>query len=338
MRKLLLPMFFVLALFAFNKSMLHPELHQKWCSVCGMNLAKFYKTNHLVVLKDGKQMQLCSMHCLAQVYPHIKDKIAKIMVVDAKSGKFIPVQNAYYVVGSSVPGTMSMQSKIAFSSIDDAKAFQKKYGGKIMRFDEAFALQRKMFAKEQAKIAHKQKKMAMMGKILYKKHCKKVDGEFASLAKLKEHIVKNHLCNLQGKKLQAVALYLWQKQHKKHIHVPKDAKCPVCGMFVAKHPRWATMIVDEEGRKLYFDGVKDMMKYLQNHKFKRAYVSDYYSGEAVDATKAYYVLGSDVYGPMGKELIPFKSLQDAKSFLNDHKGKKILRFSQINKEVLQELE
>jgi nitrous oxide reductase accessory protein NosL len=50
---------------------------------------------------------------------------------------------------------------------------------------------------------------------------------------------------------------------------------------------------------------------------------------AIDGTKAYYVIGSDTYGPMGHELIPFKDLSDAKNFLKDHKGKKILKFQEI---------
>jgi nitrous oxide reductase accessory protein NosL len=33
---------------------------------------------------------------------------------------------------------------------------------------------------------------------------------------------------------------------------------------------------------------------------------------------AYYVLGSDIYGPMGRELIPFEKEADAKEFIKDH--------------------
>ena len=336
MRKFALIILFVASLLAFDKSMPSPKLYQKWCEVCGMDLAKFYKTNHLVKLKDGKMVQFCSMHCLAEVMPKLQ--IEKIYVVDAKSGKFIPVERAYYVVGSKVPGTMSKISKIAFANLEDAKSFQKKYGGKIMRFDEALALQKKMLAKEQRRIQHKQNKMAMMGKMLYKKRCKRVDQKFSSMAKLKEYLTANRICDLKGKKLQAVALYLWKKQHSKKIIVPKDAKCPVCGMFVAKHPKWAAMVVDSNGHKFYFDGVKDMAKYLQNHTFKRAYVSDYYSGQALDATKAYYVLGSDVTGPMGKELIPFANKDDAKAFMQAHRAKAILQWKDITKDVLKELE
>jgi len=188
----------------------------------------------------------------------------------------------------------------------------------------------------------KRKKVYPIGERIYKKRCKGDvnKSQFADIADLKSYLAKSKVCgDLKGKKLQALSLYIWEAKDKKRIHVPKNAKCPVCGMFVAKYPRWAAMIVDERGRKYYFDGVKDMMKYIQaGHKPKRAYVSDYYSGDVIEASKAYYVLGGDVLGPMGKELIPFGSKIQAKKFLEDHGGKKILRFDQIDEEVLKELE
>jgi nitrous oxide reductase accessory protein NosL len=44
---------------------------------------------------------------------------------------------------------------------------------------------------------------------------------------------------------------------------PKD-KCPVCGMFVAKYPDWVAAFVFRDGSTVFFDGVKDMMKYYFN--------------------------------------------------------------------------
>ncbi len=344
MKKVLFAVLLSLLAFAFDKSSQHPQLlaQSRWCSVCGMNLAKFYKTNYAVVLKDGTKKQFCSMHCLAAIYPTIKDRIQEILVVDAASGKFIPAKSAWYVVGSDVPGTMSGVSKIAFASKESALAFAKEHGGKVVSFDEAFNMQRQMLAKENQMLAKKkQKKLYPIGKAIYKKRCQKElhKNQFHSIADLKNYLLKSGVCgNLKGKKLQALALYIWEAKDKKSIQVPRNAKCPVCGMFVAKYPRWAAMVVDEDGHKLYFDGVKDMAKYiLAGHKIKRAYVSDYYSGEVLEAQKAYYVVGSDVLGPMGKELIPFKSFKEAQNFIADHNGK-IVRWSDITKEVLEGLE
>jgi copper chaperone NosL len=128
---------------------------------------------------------------------------------------------------------------------------------------------------------------------------------------------------------------------------PKD-KCPVCGMFVAKYPDWVAQIVLRNGSRLYFDGVKDLMKfYLNPPSYQSAtsrseigvvIVTDYYSLEGVDGTRAFYVIGSDVFGPMGRELIPFGKESEAKEFLKDHKGKKILHFQEITAEVLKPLD
>jgi copper chaperone NosL len=129
---------------------------------------------------------------------------------------------------------------------------------------------------------------------------------------------------------------------------PKDAKCPVCGMIVAKYPDWNASVVYRDGMTAYFDGPKDLFSYLLNpRKYdpgkKRAdiatiAVKDYYSLATIDARQAYFVAGSNVLGPMGKELIPFAKKTDADGFRVDHLGRRLLRFSEITLEVLKTLE
>ncbi len=130
---------------------------------------------------------------------------------------------------------------------------------------------------------------------------------------------------------------------------PSDTdKCPVCGMFVAKYPDFLAQIILADGSRLWFDGVKDMMKYYfdrpKYHPGKKpadiqaVLVADYYSLKTIDGLQAFYVQGSDVYGPMGRELIPFGDEPAAREFLADHKGQAILTFSQITPDVLKGLE
>lgn len=124
---------------------------------------------------------------------------------------------------------------------------------------------------------------------------------------------------------------------------PTD-KCPVCGMFVAKYPDFVARIVFKDGSQAFFDGVKDMMKYYFNlakynpgkqvADITAVAVTDYYTLTLIDGLTAYYVIGSDVYGPMGKELIPFKGEAEAKEFMKDHAGKAILTFKDIKPETL----
>ena len=107
-------------------------------------------------------------------------------------------------------------------------------------------------------------------------------------------------------------------------------------------------MVFRDGTRLYFDGVKDLMKFYLNPspyqstksrpETAAVFVTDYYSLENIEGTRAYYVIGSDVFGPMGKELIPFGKEAEAREFLKDHKGKRILRFQEITPEILKTLD
>jgi len=128
---------------------------------------------------------------------------------------------------------------------------------------------------------------------------------------------------------------------------PKD-KCPVCGMFVAKYPDFLAEILFKDGSSLFFDGSKDMFKcYFNLKKYQPSknssdidsiYVNDYYGLTFIDGSKAFYVMGSDIYGPMGRELIPFEKETDAREFMKDHKGKSMLKFTDVTPDVLKGLD
>jgi copper chaperone NosL len=128
---------------------------------------------------------------------------------------------------------------------------------------------------------------------------------------------------------------------------PKD-KCPVCGMFVAKYPDFLAEILFKDGTYAVFDGTKDMFKYYFNIKkyhpsknisdIDSIYVTDYYNLTLIDGLPAFYIMGSDIYGPMGRELIPFEKEGDAKEFMKDHKGKSILRFKEVTDEIVKSLD
>jgi len=132
------------------------------------------------------------------------------------------------------------------------------------------------------------------------------------------------------------------------VTVAKEDKCPVCGMFVAKYPDFVAQIVFTDGSYAVFDGAKDMFKYFLHLKkynpgkntsdITSVYVTDYYSLTLIDGRTASYVIGSDVFGPMGRELIPLAQEQDARSFMKDHTGKQVLRFEAVTPELLQGLD
>ncbi len=125
-------------------------------------------------------------------------------------------------------------------------------------------------------------------------------------------------------------------------------RCPVCGMFVAKYPQWVATVVWQGGAAAHFDGAKDLFSYLlQLPKYApgrtakeivTVAVTDFYDVRRIDARRAHYVVGSDVLGPMGRELIPLATLADAEEFSRDHRGRRILRFGEVTLRVVQRVD
>src|SRR5574341_1140153 len=132
-------------------------------------------------------------------------------------------------------------------------------------------------------------------------------------------------------------------------HAPaRKEKCLVCGMFVSMFADWNAKIVFIDSTSAVFDGPKDMFKYYLNmKKYDPAKdrenntvitVKDYSSKEDIDAFKAFYVIWGDIYGPMGHEPIPFEKETDAKKYLQEHHGRKILRFKGVTSKVILSLD
>ncbi len=127
--------------------------------------------------------------------------------------------------------------------------------------------------------------------------------------------------------------------------ISPQERCPVCGMFVAKYPDWITQVRLSNGTVKFFDGVKDLMAFSFNpasfgapgQTAQEIWVKDYYTLAWLDGRSALYVIGSDVYGPMGHEFIPFSSAAAAESFRKDHKGTKVVRFDEITEPLVQSI-
>ena len=323
-----------------------------YCPGCGMNLVKFYKTSHALEQADGTIHQYCSLHCLVEANA---GALTGAQVVDTTTLAFIKADGAVYVVGSDKPGTMTMTSKYAFGTRPAAEEFAAANGGQVMTFDEAVAIARQGLAMENVNIDKKCGKMAEKGRTIFEKMCPGGDiPEFNSIAQAKTYLVETDVCGpLKDGQYQAVAIYLMRRDTMEQpttakIQVPAKAKCPVCGMFVAKYPKWAAVVETTAGQSYYFDGVKDMMKFifkpgdyhvaLEMADLKRIAVTDYYTLGAVDARRAFYVTGSNVYGPMGHELVPFATEKDARVFLEDHKGDTILSYDEITEQLVHDLD
>lgn len=150
--------------------------------------------------------------------------------------------------------------------------------------------------------------------------------------------------------LAALLLALWAGLAPAQVVVKPGAKdlCPVCGMLVSKYPNWAAVVQYKDGHAHFFDGAKDLFKYLHDlAKYAPGHrrediaviqVTDFYSLQRLDAKTAFYVVDSDVLGPMGHELVPLATRADAENFLKDHKGKRILGFADVTRDLAAKLD
>jgi nitrous oxide reductase accessory protein NosL len=179
-----------------------------FCPVCGMTLPMYYRTNHAATVKNSTH-QYCSIHCMFEE-AMLGNAIPKNpQVVDNDTLKFIKSEEAYYVVGSAKPGTMSTVSKYAFGSEKSAQAFAKEFGGEMMRYAKVSEVVTAGLAKDIELTKQNQAKAAKMGEKIYQNVCKAEPKRFATAAEAKVYLMESKVCgNLQGKEFQQVGLYL----------------------------------------------------------------------------------------------------------------------------------
>ena len=122
----------------------------------------------------------------------------------------------------------------------------------------------------------------------------------------------------------------------------KDA-CTVCGMYPAKYPKHNCQIWAMDGSTLHFCSTQCMVnfnaepaKYMKEPaKTKMAWVTLFSDGMYESAFGTYYVVGSQVNGPMGKEAIPFKLKKNAEEFVAANGGT-IVGFPQLTPALVME--
>ena len=112
------------------------------CPYCGMDRTRWHHSRHLVHYDDGLVDATCSIHCLAISLSLNIDRGPQALFAADYAGEGQPkplfdVDRATYLIGARLKGTMTAQSKMAFASVDAAKAVQADKGGKLAGFDEA---------------------------------------------------------------------------------------------------------------------------------------------------------------------------------------------------------
>jgi len=122
---------------------------------------------------------------------------------------------------------------------------------------------------------------------------------------------------------------------------PQRERCTQCGMPIDETSRWNAGLTNAQGAAQRFDTPKCLFRFLASDDGRGAslpWFTEYYSQTHRPATSLRFVIGSDLIGPMGADLIPIEGDEAARRFGADHAGDDVLTFEQVDAARLQSLD
>lgn len=129
--------------------------------------------------------------------------------------------------------------------------------------------------------------------------------------------------------------------------VARETRCPVCGMYPARYPKWMAQLAFSDRTTQAFDSplelfrfLNDVAKYDRRHKrsdVAAVFLTDYARGGWIEGKRAFLVAGSTARGPMNNADLPAFGSKDAAEQFAKANGGKALAFEQITPEILQSL-
>jgi nitrous oxide reductase accessory protein NosL len=115
----------------------------------------------------------------------------------------------------------------------------------------------------------------------------------------------------------------------------QPSRCDNCGMRIDPASGWRAGGVSNTGEAVAFDTPKCMFRYHHQHGgVGRPWAIEYYSQERRPAADLFYVLGTDLEGPMGRDLVPVEGREAAQRLMRDHHGERVLAFDEVSLEVI----
>ncbi|HET98148.1 MAG TPA: twin-arginine translocation pathway signal protein [Desulfurivibrio alkaliphilus] len=106
------------------------------CPYCGMDRRRWHHSRHLIHYEDQLVDATCSLGCAALSRALNIDRgpmaiYAADFGAEAEIKPLTEVEEAVYLIGSDLPGTMSRVSKMAFASQDRAEEVRRRRGGEL---------------------------------------------------------------------------------------------------------------------------------------------------------------------------------------------------------------
>ncbi len=116
------------------------RLSQIKCLIC--NRPPSQQLLYIITLKNGAQKVACCPHCGISAHLMLGDQVATALTADFLSGRLHSAQHSYFIM-DGVVAYCCKPSILTFDSEEMAQRFQKGFGGKIGRFNDAMAFLKK---------------------------------------------------------------------------------------------------------------------------------------------------------------------------------------------------
>jgi copper chaperone NosL len=108
------------------------------CPLCGMDRHNYAQSRMLLQYDDGSSVGTCSIHCAAMEMALNRQKtITELYAADYSTQELIDAEKAFWVIGGSKVGVMTIRAKWAFEKRSEAEDFTRKCGGQISSLDDA---------------------------------------------------------------------------------------------------------------------------------------------------------------------------------------------------------
>ena len=118
----------------------------------------------------------------------------------------------------------------------------------------------------------------------------------------------------------------------------KDDRCKNCGMKIDPTSAWNADLIGMDGSPVRFDTPRCAFTYWRGGKMqaKDIRAQDYYERAWHDSAELKFVLGGDVLGPMGPDLVPVAAPRAGK-FVQDHSADKAVSATEVTTAVLNDI-
>ena len=115
----------------------------------------------------------------------------------------------------------------------------------------------------------------------------------------------------------------------------KAERCKHCGMKIDPTSAWRTDLVGDDGKLTAFDTPRCALTSWRSGATpaRSIRVQEYYDRQPRDGNDVRFVIGGDVLGPMGPDLVPVDPPRVSK-FIQDHAADRALRLDEVTTQVL----